>query len=116
MEVKRLGITEILRRIWQIRLKSSESVSKQPTQLILAAEIRHIVTHWPILGWNVSKSWLQKVDYFKDYAIVTMQSDNVTFYACRIIKATSGFNLKKQFLSAGGATIQKSAKMFYNYE
>ena len=53
------------------------------------------MSHWPILGWNVSKSWLQKVDFFENYAIVAMQSDNITFYACKIIKGTSGFNLKK---------------------
>ena len=53
------------------------------------------ISHWPILGWNVSKSWLQKVDFFQNCAIVAMQSDNITFYACKIIKGTSGFNLKK---------------------
>ena len=52
-------------------------------------------THWPILGWNVSKSWLQKVDFFESYAIVAMQSDNATFYACKIIKVISGFDFKK---------------------
>ena len=38
MKVKRMGITEILRRIWLFsanKIKSSESFSKQPTQLIL---------------------------------------------------------------------------------
>ena len=38
MKVKRMGITEILRRIWLFsanKIKSSESVSKQPTQLIV---------------------------------------------------------------------------------
>ena len=29
--------------------------------------------------WNASKSWLQRVDYFKNYAIVAMLSDNVIF-------------------------------------
>ena len=44
MKVKRMGITELLRRIWLFsanKIKSSESVSKQPTQLIIGAEIRH---------------------------------------------------------------------------
>jgi len=44
MKVKIMGITEILRRIWLFsahKIKSSEVVSKQPTQLIIAAEIRH---------------------------------------------------------------------------
>ena len=34
------------------------------------------------------------MDFFENYAIVAMKSDNVTFYACQIIKVTSGFNLK----------------------
>ena len=48
MKVKRMGITEILRRIWLFsanKIKSSESVSKQPTQLIieLNLSLRHII-------------------------------------------------------------------------
>ena len=38
MKVKRMGITEILRRIWLFsanKIKRSESFSKQPTQLIV---------------------------------------------------------------------------------
>ena len=38
MKVKRMGITEISRRIWLFsanKIKSSKSVSKQPTQLIV---------------------------------------------------------------------------------
>ena len=45
MKVQRMGLTQILRRIWLFSanmIKSSESVSKQPTQLIIAVEIRHI--------------------------------------------------------------------------
>ena len=37
MKIKRMGITEILRRIWLFsakKIKSSESFSKQPAQLI----------------------------------------------------------------------------------
>ena len=44
MKVKRMGITEILRRIWLFsanKIKSSESFSKQPTQLIFAAHNCH---------------------------------------------------------------------------
>ena len=52
-------------------------------------------THWPDFHWNVSKPWLQRVDLFENYAIVAMQSDNVTFLSFKIIKVTSGFNLKK---------------------
>ena len=38
MKVERMGITEILRRVWLFstnKIKSSESISKQPTQLIV---------------------------------------------------------------------------------
>ena len=48
MKVKRMGITEILRRIWLFsanKIKSSESGSKQPTQLIvdLNSSLQHII-------------------------------------------------------------------------
>ena len=48
MKVKRMGITEILRRIWLFfanKIKSSESFSKQPTQLIveLNSSLWHII-------------------------------------------------------------------------
>ena len=58
------------------------------------------ITHWQILGWNVSKSWLQKVDFFEKYDIVAMQSDNAKFYASKMIKVTSGFDFKKKKISA----------------
>ena len=35
------------------------------------------------------------MNFFENYAIVAMESDNVTFYACKMIKVTSDFNLKK---------------------
>ena len=35
------------------------------------------------------------MSFFENYATVAMESDNVTFYACKIIKVTAGFNLKK---------------------
>ena len=57
-------------------------------------------SHWQILGWNVSKSWFQKVNFFENYAIVAVQSDNVNFYAYKIIKVTSGFDFKKTIFSA----------------
>ena len=44
MIVKRMGMIEILRRIWLFsanKIKSSESGSKQPTQLIVAAHNSH---------------------------------------------------------------------------
>ena len=34
------------------------------------------------------------MNFFENYAIVAMESDNVTFYAYKMIKGTSGFNLK----------------------
>ena len=40
------------------------------------------------------------MNFFENYAIVAMESDNVTFYACKIIKVTSGFNLKIIFFFA----------------
>ena len=48
MKVKRMGITEILRRIWLFsanKTKSSEPFSNQPTQLIieLNSSFRHII-------------------------------------------------------------------------
>ena len=48
LPVKRMGITEILRRIWLFsanKTKSFESFSKQPTQLIvkLNSSLRHII-------------------------------------------------------------------------
>ena len=44
MKVRRMGITEILRRIWLFsanKIKILESGSKQPTQLIIAAHNCH---------------------------------------------------------------------------
>jgi hypothetical protein len=41
MKVNRMGITEILRRVWlfsEKQVKRSESFSKQPTQLIIVAD------------------------------------------------------------------------------
>jgi len=41
MKIERMGITEILSRVWLFsanKIKSSESFSKQPTQLIIAAD------------------------------------------------------------------------------
>jgi hypothetical protein len=38
----------------------------------------------------------KNVDYFENYAIVAMQSDNANFYACKMIKVTSGIDFKKK--------------------
>ena len=48
MKVKRMGVTEILRRIWLFsanKIKSSESFRKQPTELIddLNSSLWHII-------------------------------------------------------------------------
>ena len=48
MKVKRMGISEILRRIWLFsanEIKSSESISKQPAQLIVELNLSlwHII-------------------------------------------------------------------------
>ena len=53
MKVKRMGITEILRRIWLFsanKTKSFESFSKQPTQLIveLNSSLRHIIVTYDV--------------------------------------------------------------------
>ena len=55
------------------------------------------------------------MDFFENYAIVAMQSDNITFYACKIIKGTSGFNLKKTiFFCQVAPTYKKQLKYFSN--
>ena len=89
MKVKRMGITEILRRIWLfslIKIKSSLSFYKQPTQLIiefnsslrqiidsqallvylfivetLGVQILPMTVVWPLMGYvkSVSKKRLQ---------------------------------------------------------
>ena len=66
-------------------------------------------TQWPKLCWNVSKPWLPKVDFLKNHAIVAMRSDNVTFYAWKIINVTSGFNLKKTIFFARRRHLPKNS-------
>ena len=56
------------------------------------------------------------MDFFEKYYIVAMQSDNAKFYASKMIKVTSGFDFKKQFFLPGGATIQKTAEIFFKYK
>ena len=60
MKVKRMGITEILRRIWLFsadKVKISESVSKQPTQFIL--ELNSSL--WQKLGTYVLSFYIHNV-------------------------------------------------------
>ena len=45
-----------------------------------------------------------------------MQSDNAKFYASKMIKVTSGFDFKKTIFPPGGATIQKTAEIFFKYK
>ena len=56
------------------------------------------------------------MNFFENHAIVAMESDNVTFYAFKMIKVTSDFNLKKNILSPGGANIHKTAEIFFKYK
>ena len=70
MKVKRMGITEILRRICLLsanNIKSSESGSKQPTQLIveLISSLRHIIVTLASLLQQSSK--LQVGDRINKY-------------------------------------------------
>ena len=57
MKVKRMGITDILRMIWLFfanKVKSSESFSKQPIQLIveLNSSLRHMIVTYDIRHAN----------------------------------------------------------------
>ena len=55
------------------------------------------------------------MDFFENYAIVAMQSDRDTSYACKIIKVISGFNLKKTiFFHQVAPTSEKQLKYFSN--
>jgi hypothetical protein len=45
-----------------------------------------------------------------------MQSDNAKFYASKIKKVTSGFDFKKHYFPPGGATVQKTAEIFFKYK
>ena len=65
MKVKRMGVTEILRKIWLFsanEIKSSESFSKQPTQLIVGpnSSLRYIIVTFTavqnfICSWHLTK-------------------------------------------------------------
>ena len=77
--------------------------------------IPYALPHWLILGWNVSKSWLQKADFFENYAIVAMQSDNITFYACNIIKGTSSFNFEENNFFRQLAPSSKKQLKYFSY-
>ena len=54
------------------------------------------------------------MNFFENYAIVAMESDNVTFYACKMIKVTSDFNLKKTNFVTRWRQHPKQLKYFSN--
>ena len=54
-----------------------------------------------------------KSEILENHCSVAIESANVTFYPCKIIKVTSGFNLKKKKISPGGANIYKTAEIFF---
>ena len=67
MKVKRMGITEILRRIWLFsanKIKSCECFSKQPTQVIveLNSSLRHI-----IVTLGAIKYWMLTYQLLDDF-------------------------------------------------
>jgi hypothetical protein len=49
------------------------------------------------------------VDFFENYAIVAMQSDKITFYACKIIKVQFE---KNKFFHQVAPTSEKQLKYF----
>jgi len=67
MKVKRMGITEILRRIWLFsanKIQSSESFSKQPTQNIveLNSSLRHIIVAHVNLPYERNEEYVAERD------------------------------------------------------
>ena len=84
-----MGITEILRRIWLFsanKIKSSESVSKQPTQLIveLNSSLRHIIVTlvlFVLSGPNYSTVYSFLVCHFSDLTkLVERDRENLYFW------------------------------------
>ena len=76
MKVKRMGITEILRNICLFsakKIKSSESFSKQPTQLIIVAHNCHNVIELLI-------TWFHKIPISNIYNSVRWNSKNYDAY------------------------------------
>ena len=81
MKVKRMGITEILRRIWLFsanKIKSSESVNKQPTQLIV----------------ELNSSFWQKLGTYLVPVAIIRTSDSVTSSFSMSKTRTSGWGVK----------------------
>ena len=88
MKVKRMGITEILRRIWLFsadKIESSDSFSKQSTQLIvkLNSSLRHIIvtivlpSHHYLLWVKRTFEWGDSNPYpkLRNFVIAKQNSD-----------------------------------------
>ena len=54
------------------------------------------------------------MDLFENYAIIAIQSDHFIFYAFKIIKVTSGFNLKKTIFFRQAAPPSKKQLNFFS--
>ena len=85
-KVKRMGITESLRRIWLCtanKIKSSESFSKQPTQIImeLNSSLRHIIV---TLVSSYLGLGLLRIDW-----VMTQAKNPSKFFKCSIKKIKS---------------------------
>ena len=52
--------------------------------------------------------------FFENRGVVAIESYNVTFYPCKIIKVTSGFNLKKKIFHQVAPPSRKQLKYFSN--
>ena len=95
MKVKRIGITEILRKIWLFsanKMKNSEPFSKQPTQLIvkLNSSLWHIIVTKhkcllsPVRGWIATSEWVyQAVCVFSGISIL-LRPDQSLFKMSKI--------------------------------
>ena len=54
------------------------------------------------------------MDILENYAVVAIPSDNANLYVCKIIKVTSGFNLKKKIFHQVAPPSRKQLKYFSN--
>ena len=77
MKVKKMGITEILRRIWLFssnKIKSSASVSKQPTQLIVKlGTMRTSVRIFYFSLWHVKFEIMRGFNSFWEWLFLTFR-------------------------------------------
>ena len=117
MKVKRMGITEKLGRIWLYsvnKIKSSESFSKQPTQLIIAAHNCHIcMNSFCAIFFPKQKSTRRKQCFvFHDVDLLPLNAQNL--YACSNLPIhlsafvdTFRFNLPYSTLFGGALAISQ---------